>query len=316
MDRLIVSSSPHIVGNASTKRIMLDVIIALIPACIAAIVLFGPISAAIILLSVAGAVLAEFICRRIMKREQTVGDLSAAVTGILLALNLPAGPASLWMAPLGSAIAITVVKQFFGGIGHNFANPAIVGRIVLMMSFTGYMAQWPKPLSWLGGADAVAVATPLSEGAAAPSLTEMLLGIRGGCLGETCAVALIIGLVYLCIRRVITPLIPLVFCSTTALCCWLFSGFEESPVNALFLGGLLLGSIFMATDYVTSPVTNGGKAVFAIGCGLITALIRTFGSLPEGVSFAILIMNILTPHIDSMFKIKPFGAKGKGASKQ
>ncbi len=312
MDKLIVSSSPHITGKASTRRIMLDVIIALVPAALASIVIFGPLSIAIIALGIVSAVLSEFICRKIMKRDNTIGDLSAVLTGLLLALNLPAIPESLWMAPLGSAIAIVVVKQFFGGIGHNFANPAMVGRIVLMMSFAGSMSQWPAPLAWFSGADAVAQATPLAGGSA--STLDMLLGIRGGCLGETCAIAIILGLVYLCVRRVITPLIPAVFCGTTVLCCWLFSGLEATPISTLLSGGLLFGSVFMATDYVTSPATNRGKAVYAIGCGLITALIRTFGSLPEGVSFAILIMNILTPHIDNMFKVKPFGA-AKGASK-
>ena len=236
------------------------------------------------------------------------------MTGLLLALNLPAIPDALWLAPLGSAIAIIVVKQFFGGIGHNFANPAIVGRIVLMMSFAGIMAQWPAPLTWLKSADAVAISTPLSGGEM-PNVTNLLLGVRGGCLGETCAAALVIGLIYLCIRRVITPLIPLVFCGTTVLSCWAFSGFDANPLDILLSGGLLLGSIFMATDYVTSPSTRGGKIIFAIGCGLITALIRSFGSLPEGVSFSILVMNILSPLLDNIFKTKPFGAKKKEACK-
>ncbi len=313
MENLIVSSSPHLTGNATTRRIMLDVIIALLPACVASVILFGPICLGIISLSIIGAVAAEYICRKIMKRDCTTGDLSAVVTGILLALNLPAIPDSLWMAPLGSAIAITVVKQFFGGLGHNFANPAIVGRIVLMMSFAGSMARskWPDPLAWMEGSDAIAHATVLAGGDT-PDITDLLLGIRGGCLGETCAIALVIGFIYMCLRRVITPLIPLTFCGTTVLCCWAFDGFSANPAVILLSGGLLLGSIFMATDYVTTPSTNGGKVVFAVGCGLITALIRSFGSLPEGVSFAILIMNILTPHIDNLFKTKPFGAR-KGA---
>ena len=310
MNSLIVSSSPHLTGNASTRRIMLDVIIALAPACVASIVIFGPICAAIITLSVISAVVSEYICRRAMKRDNTIGDLSAAVTGMLLALNLPAIPASLWMAPLGSAIAITVVKQLFGGIGSNFANPAITGRIVLMMSFAGYMASWPEPLAWLGnGSDAVAHATPLANGADMPNISEMLLGLRGGCLGETCAVAITVGFCYLCARRVISPLIPTVFCGSAVLGCWLFSGLTANPLEVLLSGGLLFGSVFMATDYTTSPITKGGKAVFAIGCGLITALIREFGNLPEGVSFAILIMNILTPHIDTVFTSRPVGAR-------
>lgn len=310
MENLIVSSSPHITGGISTRRIMLDVIIALLPAGIASVVIFGPICAAIIALSIIGAVAAEYVCRRVMKREQTIGDLSAVVTGFLLALNLPATSASLWMAPLGSIIAITVVKQCFGGLGQNFVNPAIAGRIILMMSFTSYMSVWPEPMAWLNSVkgDAVAYATPLAQGAQAPDLLDMLLGVRGGCLGETCVIAIVIGMVYLFVRKVISPVIPLVFCGSAVLFCWLFSGFEANPLYTLMSGGLLLGSVFMATDYVTSPVTVTGKVIYAVGCGLFTALIRQFGSLPEGVSFAILIMNILTPHIDSICVSRPFGA--------
>lgn len=310
MDGIIVSSSPHVTGSVSTRRIMLDVILALIPACVAATVIFGPISAAIIAISIVAAVLAEYVSRRIMKRSNTIGDLSAVVTGLLLALNLPATSASLWMAPLGSAIAIVVVKQFFGGIGQNFVNPAMAGRIILMMSFTSYMSAWPVPIARFGSGtvDAATFATPLAKGAEQPEILDMLLGLRGGCLGETCAVALIAGGIYLCIRRVITPLIPLVFAGSTVLFTSVFSGFSVNPIYQLLSGGLLLGSIFMATDYATTPSTNLGKVIFALGCGLITSLIRIFGSLPEGVSFSILLMNIITPHIDNLIIRRPFGA--------
>ncbi len=311
MEKLIVSSSPHFRSGISTKRIMLDVVIALLPACIAATVIFGPICLAIMALSITSAVLTEFVCRKVLKRPQTIGDLSAVVTGLILALNMPATAPSLWMAPLASAIAIAVVKQCFGGLGQNFVNPAMTGRIVVMMSFTTQMSTWPSPLQWLGNADAVTHPTPmaLTESSSVQiNLVDMLLGIRGGSLGETCAIALILGGLYLCLRKVIKPIIPVTFCATTAICCWLFSGFETGIVLSLLSGGLLLGAIFMATDYVTAPVTNLGKFIFALGCGLITAVIRTFGVLPEGVSFAIIIMNILTPHIDRLVTSKPFGA--------
>ncbi|MBP5617797.1 MAG: RnfABCDGE type electron transport complex subunit D [Clostridia bacterium] len=314
MNRVVVSASPHLLGPATTRRIMLDVILALSPACVASVVIFGPLSAAILILSVAAAVGAEYLTRRIMKRDNTIGDFSAAVTGMLLAMNLPANLHALWMAPLGSIIAIVVIKQMFGGIGMNFANPAIAGRIVLTLSFTAYMTQWPVPLAWLGrsGVDAATFATPLAQGAEQPNLLSFLLGVRGGCLGETCAIALLAGGIYLVARRVITPLIPAVFIGTTVLLGWAFG---EDPLQQLLSGGLLLGAIFMATDYATTPSTNRGRVIFAIGCGLFTAVIRRFGSLPEGVSFSILLMNIATPLIDRTIIRKPFGTRRKGAEK-
>lgn len=314
MRPMIVSASPHLVGEATTQRIMLDVILALMPACVASVLLFGPICAAILILSVTAAVVSEFITRRLLKRSNTIGDLSAAVTGVLVGMNMPATPAALWMAPLASVVAIVVMKQFFGGIGMNFVNPAIAGRIVIMMSFTAYMSEWPVPLAWLGNpsADAATFATPLAEGATQPNLLSMLLGVRGGCLGETCAVALLIGGIYLVIRKVITPLIPVVFTGTAVLTAWMLG---EDPLQQLLSGGLLLGAIFMATDYTTSPSTNRGRAVFAVGCGLITAMIRHFGNLPEGVSFAIILMNLLTPHIDNRIVRRAFGTPRRRSAK-
>ncbi len=314
MSRVLISASPHLLGPATTRRIMLDVILALTPACVASVVIFGPLSAAVIALSVIAAVGAEYLTRRLLKRDNTIGDLSAVVTGLLLAMNLPANVHALWMGPLGSVIAIVVVKQLFGGIGMNFANPAIAGRIVLTLSFTAYMSQWPVPLAWLGnaGADAATFATPLAKGAVQPDLLSLLLGVRGGCLGETCAVALLAGGIYLMIRRVITPLIPAVYIGTTVLLTWAFG---DDPLRQLLSGGLLLGALFMATDYTTSPSTNRGRVIFALGCGLFTAVIRHFGSLPEGVSFSILLMNIATPMIDRYIIRKPFGTRRKGAAK-
>lgn len=313
-ERLIVSASPHVLGDATTRRIMLDVVIALLPACAVSVVVFGPICVAILALSVIAAVAAEYVTRRILKRDNTIGDLSAVVTGLLVGMNMPATVSALWMAPLGSIIAIVVVKQLFGGIGMNFANPAIAGRIVIMMSFTGLMSEWPVPLAWLGNpaADAATYATPLAEGAPKAELLSMLFGVRGGCLGETCAIALLVGGVYLVCRKVITPLIPAVFIGTTVLMTWAFG---EDPVYQLLSGGLLLGAIFMATDYTTSPCTNRGRIIYAVGCGVITAVIRLFGSMPEGVSFSIILMNILTPHIDNLIVRRPFGAKRREAGK-
>jgi electron transport complex protein RnfD len=314
MENLIVSSSPHVTDRQSTRGIMLDVITALIPATVVGIVIFGPRAALLTAVCIISAVLSEYICRRVMKRPQTVGDISAAVTGLLLALNLPVG-LPLWMGALGSAVAIVVIKQMFGGIGQNFANPAIAARIVLLMSFGAAMTSWTAPFAWLSGTDAVTAATPLASDGTVPSYVDMLLGNRAGCIGETCPLALLLGGVYLCLRRVISPVIPVFFTGTTVLLMWAFG---EDPLTQLMSGGLLLGAIFMATDYVTSPTTTKGRIVYAVGCGLITALIRGFGNLPEGVSFSILLMNILTPHIDNLMTTRPFGAvkeKKAGADK-
>ena len=305
MSQLIVSPSPHLTGPDSVRRIMFDVILALTPAAVAGAVLFGPRCLLLYLVCIASAVLSEYLCRKIMKRDNTVGDLSAVVTGLLLALNLPP-TLPLWMAALGSAIAIVVVKQMFGGIGQNFVNPALAARIVLMMSFPAQMSAWAAPLAWRSAADAVTAASPLAlDAASQPPLTDMLLGLRPGCIGETCAVALLLGGIYLVARRVIEPTIPVVYIGVTALLMWAFG---YNPLNQMLSGGLLLGAIFMATDYTTSPTTFRGKLIFAVGCGVITAVIRAFGSLPEGVSFSIILMNILTPHIDRLTMTRPFGA--------
>lgn len=314
MERLTVSANPHIKHGDSTRSIMLDVILALLPAGAVSVVIFGIRALFLIITCVGSAVVAEGVCRIIMKRPQTVGDLSAVVTGLLLAYNLPV-TLPLWMGALGSVIAIVVVKQMFGGIGHNFVNPALIGRIVLMNSFTSAMTTWALPVVYQqSGTDVVTGATPLAlmkSGEQLPGLLDMFLGQTGGCLGETCALALIIGGVYLVCRKVISPVIPLVFVGTVAVLTF-FAGYN--PLYEVLSGGLLLGAIFMATDYVTSPTTTSGKVIFAIGCGAITAFIRIFGSIPEGVSYSIIIMNILTPHINTLTRKKPFGFK-KGAVK-
>ena len=319
--KLTVSASPHVRSAQTVSGIMLNVIIALIPTLAASVWLFGPRVLLICLVTIGTCMLSEYLSRKIMKRSNTLGDLSAVVTGLLLAFNLPVS-IPLWQAAIGSVIAIVVVKQLFGGIGQNFVNPAITGRIILMVSFPTAMTTWIKPLSWLDkGAEAVTMMTKggeLSDGL--PTLVDMLIGIRGGSLGETCAVALIIGGVYLMIRKIISPAIPLSFIGTVAVI-MLIAGKGSFTFVAyqLLSGGLMLGAFFMATDYTTSPINLKGRIIFGIGCGLLTSFIRLFGSLPEGVSFSIILMNILVPHIEHLTTPKPFGTvkekKKKGAEK-
>ena len=314
--KLVVSASPHLRNNTTTTKIMLDVIIALIPAFIASIILFGPRVLAVTATTVITAVLSEFVARKVMKRHNTIGDLSAVVTGLILAFNLPS-TVPLWIAAIGSVVAIIVVKQFFGGIGQNFANPAITARIVLLLSFANKMSgsNWAAPLSWRG-ADAVTTATPLAlygdETATLPSLLDMFIGNRAGSLGETCTVALLIGGIYLIARKVISFKIPVAYLGSFAVIMLIAGkGDLEYVAYHLMSGGLFLGAFFMATDYSTSPINTDGKYIFGVGCGIITALIRIFGSLPEGVSFAILIMNLLVPHIERITTPKPFGTPKK-----
>lgn len=318
--KLVVSASPHLRTKKTTTGIMLDVIIALIPSLIASVVIFGPRALAVSATTVITAVLSEFVARKVMKRHNTIKDLSAVVTGLILAFNLPVS-IPLWMAAVGSFFAIVVVKQFFGGIGQNFANPAIAARIFLLISFGQAMGNWTAPFAWRN-ADAVTTATPLAiiggeSGEALPSLFEMLLGVRGGCLGETCALALILGGIYLVARKVISPKIPVAYISTVAVIMLIAGKFDfEFLAYELMGGGLLLGAIFMATDYSTSPIKSNAKIVFGIGCGLLTCVIRLFAALPEGVSFAILIMNLLVPHIERIMAPKPFGTVKEKKTKE
>lgn len=307
MNLKMVQHSPHVGGKTTTQSIMLDVIFALMPATIMGIIYFGPKAIAVVAVSVAAAVLTEYLCCKIMKKPNSIGNLSAVVTGLLLGLNLsPTLP--IWMAALGSAVAIAVVKMMFGGLGHNFANPAIVGRIVLMMSFANYMTKWQAPFAWFQKTtDAVTSSTPLAD-VKAYSYVDLLLGKHGGCIGETCALALIAGGIYLVARRVITPSIPLAFIGTVAV----FSALLGlNPLVAILSGGVMLGAIFMATDYVTSPHNMLGQIVFGIGCGVFTVLIRRFGALPEGVSYSILLMNLFVPYIEKLTRRKPFGWEAK-----
>lgn len=303
MSKFYVSPSPHLRSHASTRRIMLDVIIALVPAIIASCVHFGWYPLLILAVCVAVCVASEFISRLIMKRDNTVGDLSAVVTGVLLALNLPANINPL-IAAFGALAAIVVVKQMFGGLGMNFVNPALAGRIILLVSFPTAMTTWVA--SNFHAVDAVTSATPLAAEANTYSYLELLLGSHGGSMGETCAIALILGGVYLVIRRVISAAIPLVIMGSAALTSLILG---RDPLFELLSGGLLLGAVFMATDYVTSPITFRGKVVYGFGIGVLTVLIRQFANIPEGMSFAILLFNILTPLIENITAKKPFGAK-------
>lgn len=309
-NKLVVSASPHDRSHRTVRSIMLDVIIAMVPALIASVVFFGPRALLVECVSVGTCVIAEFISRVVMKRGQTIGDLSAVITGLLLAFNLPVN-VPLWMVMIGAVVAIVVTKQFFGGIGQNFANPAITARIVLLISFGQAMGDWTAPLSWK--TDAVSTATPLAligteNASELPSLVDMLFGVRGGTLGETCSLLLVAGGIYLIARKVISAKIPLAYIGTVAVIMFIAGGFDLKFVAyQLMGGGLLLGAFFMATDYSTSPIKSNAKIVFGIGCGLLTCVIRLFAALPEGVSFAILIMNLLVPHIERIMAPKPFG---------
>lgn len=307
-EKLIVSSSPHIRSGITTQKIMLDVIIALIPAAVASVILFGPKALLLIVVSVATCVASEYVSRKVMKRENTIGDLSAVVTGILLAFNVPVNINPFALA-FGGIVAIVVVKQMFGGIGQNFVNPALTARIILMSSFPAQMSTWAIPFAYQHPSDAMTTASPLSvlkEGTqeTIPNLLSMFIGNRPGCLGETCALALILGGIYLIARRVITPVIPACYIGTVAIIS-LIAG--RNVLFDILAGGLLLGAIFMATDYATSPINLKGQIVYAVGMGIITMLIRIFGSLPEGVSFSILLMNILVPHIERLTRPLAFG---------
>ena len=319
MAKLSVSASPHAKSHETTTGIMLDVIISLVPALVMGIVFFGTRALALAAVTIGTAVLSEWLCRKAMKRSNDIGDLSAIVTGLILALNLPP-TIPLWMAAIGSIIAIVVVKQMFGGIGMNFVNPAITARIVLLLSFPSAMSTWVNTFQNGWAADAVTSATPMASlntvtggdlstvQTSLPSLLEMLTGNHGGSMGETCIIALLAGGLYLIFRRVISPAIPLSYIATVALFVMIAGRFNWTFVAYEIMGGgLILGAFFMATDYTTSPLTLKGKILFGIGCGLITSIIRIFGSMAEGVSFSILLMNILVPYIEKGTKPKPFG---------
>lgn len=311
--RLSVSSSPHIRSDVTTRKLMLDVLIALIPAAIAGIYFFGASAALLIVVTTLSCVGWEYLTRKALKRSNTIGDLSAVVTGLILALNLPP-QLPIWMAVIGSFFAIVIVKQLFGGLGQNFVNPALAARAILLVAYGTRMTFWSAPLSKASEAvDAVSYATPLGilkEGGTLPSLSDMFFGNIGGSLGETSALALLIGGIYLIARGVISWHIPVIYTGTVAFMAWVLgpNGFlTGDPLFHVLAGGLLLGAIFMATDYTTSPMTQKGMVIYAVGCGVLTMLFRLYTNMPEGVSFAILLMNVATPLIDRYTAPKRFG---------
>ena len=303
---LAVSSSPHLRDNVTTRRIMQEVCLALAPAGIAAIVLFGASAAALIAVNVITAVLAEFCWNKLNKQKTTVGDWSAVVTGLLLAYNLPAN-APVWIAVVGAIIAIILVKQMFGGIGSNFMNPALAARAILFVSWSSLMTSYPATQFMT---DVTSSATPLNllgkgtvEGV---NLMDLFLGNVPGVLGETCKLALLLGGVYLILRGIVDWKIPVTFIATVFVC-YLVKDGAEMALYQILSGGLFLGAFFMATDYATSPVTNVGRVIMGVGCGLFLFVIRAYASYPEGCSFAILLMNVATPLIDKYTMPKAFG---------
>ena len=315
MANFVVSGTPHVRSKESIQSIMRDVIIALIPATAMGIYFFGIPALILIAVSIVACVFFEWLYQKLMKKTVTISDLSAVVTGLLLAMNLPAS-APIWVPIVGAAFAIIFAKQLFGGLGQNFINPALAGRAFLLASYPTEMTTWTAPVGF-SGADAVAVATPLAtlKTGAMPdaSLTDVILGTNiGGCIGETCAVALIIGGIYLLVKHVISWRIPVLYILTVfVLTAAIGRKGLRVPVYEIFTGGLMLGAFFMATDYASSPVTPKGQIIFAIGCGIITTLIRIFGGYPEGVSYSILIMNLAVPLIERFTEPKIFGALPK-----
>ena len=313
MANFVVSGTPHVRSKESIQSIMRDVIIALVPATAAGIYYFGINALILIIAAIASSVIFEALCQKIMKKPVTVSDLSAVVTGLLLAMNLPAA-APVWVAIVGSAFAIIFGQQLFGGLGQNFISPALAGRAFLLASYPTEMTTWSVP-NGLEVADAATYATPLAQlkaGHLDASLGELMLGQCGGTIGETCAIALIIGGVYLLYKHVISWKIPVIYIATVAILFGVIGRHGmRMPLQEIMAGGVMLGGIFMATDYASSPVTPKGQIIFAVGAGLITYLIRTFGGYPEGVSYSILIMNCCVPLIERFTEPTIFGALPK-----
>lgn len=298
---LRLSIAPHIRSGETTSRLMLNVIIALAPCAIVGIYNFGVNALVVLAVSMVTAVAAEYLFQVIARRPVRVGDLSALVTGLILGLNLPP-TAPWWMAMVGSAFAIIIVKELFGGIGSNFMNPALTARAVLLASWPVFMTTFVNPTYWAEGVDAVTTATPLATGGVAP--LDLLLGRIPGSIGEVSKIMILVGLAYLLITRTISWRIPVIMVATTGLLSWAFG---SDPLAAVLSGGLLFGAVFMATDYTTSPMTAKGQALYAVGCGLIVAVIRAFGNYPEGVTYGILVMNVATPLIDKFIKNRVYG---------
>lgn len=299
---LVVSPVPHVRASLTTRRVMANVILALLPALIASVLIFGLRALLVTSVTVAACVVMEWAWCALRHEKQTVGDLSAVVTGLLLAFNLPS-TVPLYLPIIGAAAAILVTKQLFGGIGHNFANPAIVGRIALAVSFPSLMTAYPYPQT-LSGVDILSSATPLAAYGQRLPLLDLLLGTHGGVLGETCALALLIGFGWLLCTRTVELTIPLAYLGTVAAMSAICG---QNVLTQLLSGGLLLGAFFMATDYTTSPFTRKGKLIFGVGCGLITCAIRFWGNMNEGVSYSILLMNLTVPYINAKTRKTPMG---------
>ena len=307
MNKFVISSSPHLRDKVTTRSIMQDVCIALCPAALVSILFFGYRSAVLMAVSVAACVLTEWVCCKAMHQKVTTGDFSAVVTGLLLAMNLPAN-APVWMPVIGAVIAIALVKMFFGGIGQNFMNPALLARAVLALSWATIMTKFPQPaFGNLAGVDGVSGATPLAGGEY--TVADLFLGNIPGVLGETCKLALLIGAAYLLYKQIISWHIPVAFICTFVVCYLIGSGFDVNLViRQVLSGGLILGALFMATDYSTSPTTNTGKLLFGAGCGLLLFIFRfARGGTSEWCSFAILLMNVVSPLIERITMPKSFG---------
>ena len=310
MNKLIVSSSPHIRTKNETPRVMLDVVLALLPAAASGVYIYGIRALLVIATCVLASVVSEFLFNIIVKKDQTIFDLSAVVTGLILALNLRAD-APVWQCVIGSVFAIVVVKCLFGGLGANFANPAVTARVFMLLCFTSTIGGGARPLV-SSNPDLVSGATPLSvisEGGDLPSLLDMFLGLRGGAIGESCIAAILLGFIYLVARKVIHFETPLIMVATVFVLSLIVDNSFTAAAYQVMAGGLVFGAVFMATDYVTTPITRSGKMIFAVGCGLITFLVRYFGTYPEGVSFSILLMNILSPYIEKWTAPKALGGK-------
>ena len=302
--KLLVSAGPHVRGGASTTSVMGDVLIALLPAVVASVLVFGTRALVLEIMCVDVSILFEYLFRKITKRTNTISDLSAAVTGLLLAMNLPAG-FPIWMAIVGCFVAIVIVKQLFGGIGMNFANPALVGRIVLFISFAGSMNKWVFPDA---AVDQLSSATPLAVADKSKlSLLDLFMGIHGGVLGETCALAIVLGLIYLVATKTISIAIPASYVGSMFVFYLIATHSVHEALVAVLSGGLLFGAVFMATDYVTSPFTLKGKLVYGVALGIVTFAIRYWGSYTEGVSFALLFMNLWVPYINDLTRQTPYG---------
>ena len=318
MGKLRVTSSPHLRSTTSTRIVMLDVILALLPAAVMGCVIYGVRALLVILACVSFSVLSEQIFCLIARKKQTVGDLSAVVTGLILALNLRAS-APIWQCLIGSVVAIVVVKCLFGGLGCNFANPAATARVVMLLCFTGTLSGGSTPhFSASGNIDLVSGATPLAvmkTGGELPGFLDMLIGTRGGSIGESCMIAIAIGFIYLVIRRVIKFETPLIYIATVFFLSLVSGAGFDGSLYQIASGGLVFAAVFMITDYVSTPITRSGKMIFALGCGIITFLIRKFGAYPEGVSFSILIMNIVSPYIEKLTQKIPLGKKKKKEAK-